>query len=93
MAKLFEKEIEYYRSIEQLKEEFVKQFGFQFNTVISQIDREHRGNVGISTLVGFIQQHGVDFSKEEFEAISRKVRGKDSQNMSYKELMRAFSPF
>lgn len=47
VAKIFEKEIEYYRAIEQLREEFVRLYGFQFNTVITQIDREGRGSVGL----------------------------------------------
>lgn len=47
VAKIFEKEIEYYRAIEQLREEFVRLYGFQFNAVITQIDREGRGSVGL----------------------------------------------
>ncbi len=93
IAKIFEKEIEYYRAIEQLREEFVRVYGFQFNAVITHIDREAKGIISIDKLVKFIQQNGVDFSREEFEAICRKVRAKDQQYLSYKELMRAFSPF
>lgn len=93
IAKIFEKEIEYYRAIEQLREEFVRVYGFQFNAVITHIDREAKGTISIDKLVKFIQQNGVDFSREEFEAICRKVRAKDQQYLSYKELMRAFSPF
>lgn len=66
IAKIFEKEIEYYRAIEQLREEFVKIYGFQFNSVITHIDREGKGTIYIDKMVKFIQQNGIDFSKEEF---------------------------
>jgi hypothetical protein len=93
LAKLWEKEIEYYRSIEQLREEFVRAYGFQFHKVVALIDRDGSKTISLSALGGFIQGHGVEFSREEFEAIGRKVRARDPQFLSYKELMRAFSPF
>ena len=45
VSKVFEKEIEFYRTIEQLKEGFIKKHGFSFKNVLSQIDREKSGRV------------------------------------------------
>ena len=47
----------------------------------------------MNSLVGFIQGHGVEFSKEEFEAVGRKIRARDDRNLTHKEMMRAFTPF
>lgn len=63
-AKLLEKEIEYYRAIEQLREGFVKTYGFQFNKVISLIDRNNTKQILLNALAAFIQQQGVDFSRD-----------------------------
>ena len=38
VAQMIEKEIGYYRQIEQLREGFVKQYGMQFNAVISRME-------------------------------------------------------
>ena len=59
MAKLWEKEIEYYRSIEQLREQFVKTYGFQFQKVLTLIDRDNTKTVSLSVLGSFIQARGV----------------------------------
>lgn len=93
VALLLEKEIGYYRQIEQLREGFVKQYGMQFNTVIKRMEGQERGVVSLNSLVSFIQGHGVEFSREEFEAVSRKIRAKDDRNLTHKEMMRAFAPF
>ena len=63
LAKLWEKEIEYYRSIEQLREEFVRAYGFQFQKVVSLIDKGNSRSVSLSALGSFIQGHGVEFSR------------------------------
>lgn len=55
----------------------MKAYGFQFGKIISLIDRDNTKAVTLPALVAFIQQHGVDFSREEFSAVIRKVRGKD----------------
>lgn len=93
LAHLLEKELEYYRSIEQLREQFVQAFGFQFGGVTAMIDREKRGVVNAAAMIGFVQQHGVEFSREEFEAVARKLKARDASVLTYKEIMRAFSPF
>jgi hypothetical protein len=59
LAKLWEKEIEYYRSIEQLREQFVKTYGFQFQKVLALIDRDNTKTVSLSALGSFIQARGV----------------------------------
>jgi hypothetical protein len=63
LAKLWEKEIEYYRSIEQLREGFVKTYGFQFHKVVALIDRDNTKAVSLSAASSFIQGHGVEFSR------------------------------
>ena len=59
LDKLWEKEIEYYRSIEQLREGFVRTYGFQFHKVVSLIDRDNIKIVSLHALGSFIQGHGV----------------------------------
>ena len=71
----------------------MKVYGFQFKIVIALIDKENKGYVSFGALSGFIQSQGYDFTKEEFEALVHKIRGKDQQRLTYKEMMRAFSPF
>jgi hypothetical protein len=71
----------------------VKSYGYSFNNVVQAIDHYHRGNIPLETLVTFIQQAGIDFSREEFEALAKKVRARETTVLSYKELLRALSPF
>ena len=40
-----EKELEFYRTVEQLKENFINKYGFAFKNVISQIDKHNKGTI------------------------------------------------
>lgn len=71
----------------------MKTHGFSFNSIVQTIDSLRAGSISLQALVSFVQQAGVDFSREEFEALARKVRARESGSMSYKELLRALSPF
>ena len=42
---MLEKEIEFYRTIEQLKEDFIKKHGYSFKNVIAMVDREKTGRI------------------------------------------------
>ena len=44
-AKMYEKELEFYRTVEQLKENFINKYGFAFKNVISQIDKHNKGTI------------------------------------------------
>ena len=61
--------------------------------MISNIDKEKKGLVGVRALLVYIQNYGVDFTVEEFEALVRKINAKSLQSLTYKEIIRAFSPF
>lgn len=45
VSKMLEKEIEFYRTIEQLKEDFIKKHGYSFKNVIAMVDREKTGRI------------------------------------------------
>ena len=47
-AKMYEKELEFYRTVEQLKENFINKYGFSFKNVISQIDQHNKGDAGFN---------------------------------------------
>ena len=44
-AKMYEKELQFYRTVEQLKENFINKYGFAFKNVISQIDKHNKGEI------------------------------------------------
>lgn len=93
MAKLLEKEIEFYRSLETLKEDFVSSYGYNFQQLYRRIAGE--GMVDEPALASFIGRFRdrVDFSHEEYEALCRRIAEKGSNRILYQELARAFSPF
>lgn len=39
------KEVEAYRTVEKLKEDFIKKYGFSFKNIISAIDRQKKGRI------------------------------------------------
>lgn len=93
MATIIEKEIEFYRTIEQLKEEFIKNHGYNFKSVIISIDKEKKGNISFNMLINFIHSHGVEFSVEEYQALCKRVKAKQPDVISFKEMLKAMSPF
>ncbi len=76
-----------------LKEEFIKKYGYNFKIVISSIDREMKGNISFDALIRFVHEHGVEFSVEEYQGLCRKIKAKHAESISFKELLRALSPF
>lgn len=76
-----------------MKEEFIKKYGYTFKNVISSIDREMKGNLAFDSLLRFIHDHGVEFSIEEYQGLCRKIRAKHTESISFKEMLRALSPF
>lgn len=52
-----------------------------------------KGNVAFDALIKFIHEHGVEFSVEEYQGLCRKIRAKNAETISFKELLRALSPF
>jgi hypothetical protein len=63
-AKIFEKEIEFYRSLETLKEDFVRNYGYSFQGLYEMITG--KSTLDESNLAAFIYRHKdrVDFSHE-----------------------------
>ncbi len=46
-----------------------------------------------NTLIKFIHQHGVEFSVEEYQALCKKIKTKQKDVISFKQILKAMSPF
>ena len=57
--------------------------------ILSFISKLHQ----LHSLLNFFNLYGIEFSQEEFNAMSRRCHAKNQMVLSYKEIMRLFSPF
>lgn len=83
-AKIFEKEIEFYRSLETLKEDFVRSYGYSFQDLYESIAGKS-GIIDEGSLTAFIYRHRnrVDFTREEYEALCRRLTDGSGNRITY----------
>lgn len=92
VAKIFEEELNFYRSIEKVKKDFRQNHSITLRELFKLIDYRSKGYLDFESLENFMTRLKVLFSKDEFWALLRRIAVNLDNKLEYQELVFAIFP-
>lgn len=92
VARIFEEELYYYRSIEKLKKDFQKTHPITLRDLFKLIDYRKKRYLDFESLSGFMARIKVLFNKDEFWALLRRIAINLDTQIESQELIYALFP-
>ena len=92
VARIFEEELNFYRSLEVAKKDFQKTYNITLKEIFKLIDFKSKGYLDYESLYNFMGRLKVLFNKDEYWALLRRIAVNLDNKIEYEELVYAISP-
>jgi len=92
LARVFDKEINYFRKVELLKEDLALRYDFNLLEAFKLIDEDRTGNVDLDSIYLFLKRNKIIVSESDILSLLRRCDKDGDGKLSYAEFVDAILP-